>query len=169
MEMAMAIPVIMSYDGPVYIRMTRKTAPVVYKEAFKYDLFKADVLSKGKDLTIAASGIMVSLALETAEQLKKDGITCDVLNVRTIKPLDEKTILASAKKTGNVFVMENHNVVGGLTSAISELLSQKLPLRTASLAINDEFGIVGKLPELKEHYGFTVKNALKIAKNLLKA
>lgn len=145
-----SLPKILEYQGPMYIRMFRKVAEPVFDDSYEFDLFKADVVKKGYDATILASGIMVKEALKASELLEKEGINIEVINIHTIKPLDEETILNSLKKTKACIVCENHNVIGGLYSAISELLVSKLPMKVEKIGILDRFGEVGKMPYLKE-------------------
>ena len=161
-----SLPVILDYNGPVYIRMFRKVAEPVFDEDYEFNLFKADVVKTGTDVTVLASGIMVQDALKVSEKLKEEGINIEIINVHTIKPLDEETILNSLRKTNACVVLENHNLVGGLYSAVSELLSEKLPMRITKIGIPDRFGEVGKMPYLKEVMGMTqedIINAIKKA------
>ena len=109
-QLQAAMPVLHAYEGPVYMRMNRKEFPTVFPEGYRFDLFKADLLRAGTDVTILAAGLMVSESLQAAETLAAEGISCEVLNVHTIKPIDRETILASAKKTGVIVTAENHNV-----------------------------------------------------------
>ena len=127
-QMEQAVPQIVAHNGPVYVRMFRKETPEVFTSPdYKFDLFKADKLKDGKDLSIFVSGLSTVDVIAAAEILKKDGIDAEIINVHTIKPLDEETILKSVKKTGRVLTVENHNKYGGLFGAISELLVQKMP------------------------------------------
>ena len=162
-----AIPVINSYQGPVYIRLFRKELPAVFTEDYQFELFKADLLKPGKDLSVFVSGIPVFDTLEAAKELEAEGIKCEVINVHTIKPVDRETVLSSAKKTGAALTVENHNVIGGLHSAITETLSrERIPCY--AVGIEDRFCEVGKLPYLKETFGFTkenIKNAMRNAFN----
>ena len=147
-----AMPVLHAYEGPVYMRMNRKEFPTVFPEGYRFDLFKADLLRVGTDVTILAAGLMVSESLQAAETLAAEGISCEVINVHTIKPIDRETILASAKKTGVIVTAENHNVIGGLRSAVLEALAHD-PVPVWAVGAEDRFGEVGKLPYLKEALG----------------
>ena len=109
-QLQAAMPVLHAYEGPVYMRMNRKEFPTVFPEGYRFDLFKADLLRVGTDVTILAAGLMVSESLQAAETLAAEGISCEVINVHTIKPIDRETILASAKKTGVIVTAENHNI-----------------------------------------------------------
>lgn len=151
-QLKTAMPVLHAYEGPVYMRMNRKEFPTVFPEGYRFDLFKADLLRAGTDVTILTTGLMVSESLQAAETLAAEGISCEVLNVHTIKPIDRETILASAKKTGVIVTAENHNVIGGLRSAVLEALAHD-PVPVWAVGAEDRFGEVGKLPYLKEALG----------------
>lgn len=151
-QLKAAMPVLHAYEGPVYMRMNRKEFPTVFPEGYRFDLFKADLLRAGTDVTILAAGLMVSESLQAAETLAAEGISCEVINVHTIKPIDRETILASAKKTGVIVTAENHNVIGGLHSAVLEALAHD-PVPVWAVGAEDRFGEVGKLPYLKEALG----------------
>lgn len=162
-QLRAAMPVINAYDGPVYIRLFRKELPRVFGEDYKFDLFKADTLREGSDLTVFVSGMLTHDVLTAAEQLAADGISCEVVNVHTIKPIDRESVIAAAKKTGAVLTVENHNVIGGLHSAVLEALAEeKLPV--CAVGVQDRFGEVGKLPYLREALGLTVENIVATAK-----
>ena len=151
-QLKAAMPVLHAYEGPVYMRMNRKEFPTVFPEGYRFDLFKADLLRAGTDVTILAAGLTVSESLQAAETLAAEGISCEVINVHTIKPIDRETILASAKKTGVIVTAENHNVIGGLRSAVLEALAHD-PVPVWAVGAEDRFGEVGKLPYLKEALG----------------
>ena len=151
-QLQAAMPVLHAYEGPVYMRMNRKEFPTVFPEGYRFDLFKADLLRAGADVTILAAGLMVSESLKAAEALAEEGISCEVINVHTIKPIDRETILSSAQKTGVIVTAENHNVIGGLRSAVLEALAhERIPVW--AVGAEDRFGEVGKLPYLKEALG----------------
>ena len=162
-QLRAAMPVLNDYDGPVYVRLFRKELPVVFGDDYKFDLFKADVVKEGKDLSIFVSGMLTKDVLDAAEELKAEGIEAEVMNVHTIKPIDRETVIASARKTGTVLTVENHNVIGGLQSAVLEALAQeKIPV--CAVGVEDRFGEVGKLPYLREATGLTKENILATAK-----
>ena len=162
-QLRAAMPVLNAYEGPVYMRLFRKVQPVVFPENYTFDLFKADLLREGKDLSIFVSGMVTKDCLDAAEILKAEGIDAEIINVHTIKPVDRETVLASARKTGAVLTVENHNVIGGLHSAILETLAQeKLPV--CAVGVPDRFGEVGKIPYLREVMGLTVENIVEQAK-----
>lgn len=151
-----AIPVINDYYGMVYIRMFRKDQPIITKPDYKFDLFKADVLSEGSDVTVFATGIMVQTALEAKEILLNKGIDAEIINIHTIKPIDQQTVLNSVKKTRCAVVAENHNVHCGLYSAVTEVICANDPIPVIPVAIKDRFGEVGKMPYLRERFNLTV-------------
>ena len=162
-QLKAAMPVLNEYYGAVYVRLFRKELPDVFPEDYKFNLFKADTLREGTDLSIFVSGMLTKDVLDAADALAKEGISCDVINVHTIKPIDRETVLASARKTGAVLTVENHNVIGGLHSAVLETLAaEKIPAK--AVGVMDRFGEVGKLPYLKEVTGLTVENIIKTAK-----
>ncbi|WRS26489.1 transketolase C-terminal domain-containing protein [Oscillospiraceae bacterium MB08-C2-2] len=154
-QLRQALPQIVDHYGPVYIRMNRKVVPDVFGPDYKFDLFKADVISEGSDVSLLCTGVLVSEAIKAAAILKEKGISAEVINVHTIKPLDEETVLASAKKTNHVVTCENHNVIGGLYSAVAELLSEKYPCKMGKIGAYDRFGEVGVYPELIKHFHMT--------------
>lgn len=162
-QLRAAMPVMNAYEGPVYIRLFRKALPTVFPADYRFDLFKADTLRPGRDLTIFVSGFLTKDALDAAETLAADGIEAEVVNVHTIKPIDRETVIASARRTGAVLTVENHNVIGGLHSAVLEALAEeKLP--ACAVGVQDRFGEVGKLPYLREALGLTAENIVKTAK-----
>ena len=152
-----------AYEGPAYLRLFRKELPKIFDDDYKFDLFKADVLKEGKDLTICVSGFQTKDVLDAEKALAADGIDAEIVNVHTIKPIDAATIRASARKTGAVLTVENHNVIGGLRSAVLEALAEeKIPV--CAVGVQDRFGEVGKLPYLREAMGLTVENIIETAK-----
>ena len=154
-QLARAMPQIFDYRGPVYIRLFRKAPPATYfaRDDYCFDLFSADLLRPGKDVSIFAAGIEVHQAMLAAETLARDGVEAEVVNVHTIKPLDGKTILESVRKTGCAVTCENHSVIGGLGSAMAELLASECPRPLERIGIQDRFGEVGRLPRLIEVMG----------------
>lgn len=141
--------------GPFYIRLGRSKTPVVYSNGCNFQIGKADVLRKGNDATIIATGIMVSKALEAAEALSKSGIDCRVINMSTIKPIDEKAILDAARVTGAIITAEEHLLQGGLGSIVARLLSENYPVPVESIGINDVYCKSGKPEELLALHGLT--------------
>ena len=162
-QLRAAMPVLNEYDGPVYVRLFRKQLPVVFGEDYKFDLFKADTIKEGKDLTIFVSGMLTVDVIEASKKLAEEGIDAEIINVHTIKPIDKGAVVASARKTGAVLTVENHNVIGGLQSAVLEALAmEKIPV--VAVGVQDHFGEVGKLPYLREVTGLTVENIIASAK-----
>jgi transketolase len=156
------------FDGPVYIRLFRKVAPRVFGDGYKFDLFSADTLREGSDVAIFASGIMVSESLKAACALASRGIDAEVVNIHTIKPIDRSAVVRSARKTGAVVTCENHNIIGGLRSAVAEVLSEEYPVYIKPVGIDDHFGEVGRMPFLSEKYGMTENDIVKAAEEAVK-
>lgn len=154
-ELEQMVPAMIHHNGPVYMRLYRKAAPAVHKEDYRYQMGKADLLKEGKDVSIICSGMMVSEALEAAEKLQKHGVDAEIINIHTIKPLDQEAIIKSAKKTGVVVTAENHNILGGLRSAVAEVLTENYPVKIYPVGVKDVKGEVGKLPYLREQFGLT--------------
>lgn len=163
-QLIQALPQIIEHKGPVYIRMFRKDCPEVFGKDYKFDLFKADKIKDGNDVTIFASGIMVEKAIKAAETLKAEGIDAEVVNVHTIKPIDAESVTESLKKTKCAVVAENHNVIGGLFSAVAEVAAQNCPAPIVPVGVKDVFGEVGKLAELAEKFEMTEKDIVAAAK-----
>lgn len=157
------------YDGPVYLRMGRLDTEVLFDEGtYEFQIGVINTLKEGTDVTIAATGLMVEKALEACELLKKDNISARVLNVGTIKPLDGETILKAAKETKFIVTAEEHSVIGGLGSAISEFLSETHPTLVKKIGIYDKFGQSGKGEELLEKYNLTAEKIVLTVKENLK-
>ena len=153
------------HNGPVYMRFGRLAIPTLYDAAtYKFELGKGVMMSEGKDVTIVATGLMVHKALEAKELLKNEGIDAEVINIHTIKPLDRDMVIASAKKTGCVVTAEEHNVIGGLGSAVAEALCETCPVPVLRVGVEDQFGRSGKVPPLLELYGLTAENIAAKAK-----
>lgn len=155
------------HSGPVYIRTGRPKAPVVHKAGTEFKIGKGVKLRDGKDLTIIANGLEVFEALEAAERLAEAGISASVIDMHTVKPLDTELILAEARRTGHVLVAEEHQIWGGLGSAVATFLAGKHPCKMSFVAIQDTFAESGKGDELLEKYGLTYPHIIKAAKKLL--
>ncbi len=140
------------YVGPVYMRFGRSATPVINPEDYHFEIGKGHVLKEGKDVSIIANGLCVSSALEAAELLKNDGIDAEVINMCTIKPLDEELVVATAKKTGKVVTAEEHSIIGGLGGAVAECLSEKCPTQMLRIGVRDRFGESGPATELIHKY-----------------
>lgn len=166
-QLKKALPQIIDKPGPVYIRMLRKTATDIFSEEYEFNLSKASVIRKGNDITIFCSGIMVEEAIKAAKILSEENISAEVINIHTIKPIDKETILQSVKKTRCAVTAENHNIIGGLYSAVCEVLSENCPVPLKPIGVRDKFGQVGKLSELKEAYKMRAQDIIKAAKEVL--
>lgn len=153
-EAKAAVEAAYQHEGPVYLRFGRLAVPVINdKPDYKFELGKGVVLREGKDVTIVATGLPVANCLEAAEKLAADGIDAKVINIHTIKPLDEELIIAAAKETGKVVTVEEHSVIGGLGSAVCDVLAEKAPTKVMKIGVNDTFGESGPAVELVKKYG----------------
>ena len=152
------------HQGPVYIRLGRPKVPVLLGDDYKFEIGKGVVLKEGTDVTLIGTGIMVSKAMEAAELLAADGISAAVVNISTIKPLDNALITEMAQKTGAVVTAEEHNIYGGLGSAVAEVLVETCPVPMARVGVEDKFGESGLPDELLEKYGLTAANIAAKAK-----
>jgi len=161
-EARAAVKAAYEHVGPVYMRFGRLAIPVFNDEAtYKFELGKGITLREGKDVTIIATGLCVGESLQAAEILAKEGIDAEVINIHTIKPLDEKLVVESAKKTGKVVTVEEHSVIGGLGSAVCDVLSEQVPTRTMKIGVNDTFGESGPAVELIKKYGLDSESIAK--------
>lgn len=151
------------YKGPCYMRLGRADFPIITKEGEKFEIGKAKVLREGKDVTLLGTGQMVSACLQAAEELEAKGISAEVINVSTIKPLDSECIKRSVSKTGCVVTAEEHSIIGGLGSAVAELLSEECPAPLTRVGTKDTFGESGKAELLMEKYGLTAKDIVEAA------
>lgn len=169
-EARAAVKAAYEYVGPVYLRFGRLAAPVINDEAsYKFEIGKGVEFRDGKDCTIIATGLCVSASLEAAEALKAKGIDAQVINIHTIKPLDEELVLAAAKKTGRIFTVEEHSVIGGLGDAVAAVLSEKCPTKLTKIGVNDVFGESGPAVELLHKYELDAEGiAKRIEKELSK-
>ncbi len=167
-ELRQMIPAIIEHDGPVYLRLYRKNAPQVHGENYRFQLGKADLIKEGKDITILCSGIMVTEALKASEILLQSGVDAEVINLHTIKPLDGKAVIDSARKTGAIITCENHNILGGMRAAVAEVITANYPVRIYPVGVKDSKGLVGKLEYLKEEFGLTAVEVFKTAMEALK-
>jgi len=154
-------------DGPVYLRLGRAPVPNIYDENYKFEIGKASVLADGSDVTIVATAGLVGPAIEAVEELKKDGINARLLNIASIKPLDEAAIIAAAKETAGIVVAEEHSVMCGLGSAVAEVTSTSAPCVVTRLGMQDCFGQSGPPEALMEIYGLTTKDIVESCKNIL--
>ena len=156
------------YEGPVYMRFGRLAVPRIFDEDYKFEWGKAVVLNEGTDVTICATGLMVNEAIEAQKILAEQGISAEVINVHTIKPLDAETILKSAAKTGTIVTAEEHSVIGGLGSAVAEAVCENPnPVPVVKLGVNDVFGKSGPAVELLHIYGLDAQNIVEKAKQAI--
>lgn len=162
------LPAILDHKGPVYMRIGRSQAPIITKATAPFVIGKAYRMREGNDLTIIAIGVMVARALEAAEYLQREGIATRVVNLATIKPLDRKEILSAARETGAILTAEDHNVLGGMGSAVAEYLCQEFPVPMQIVGVQDHFGKSGEPDELAERFGLTSRHLVSAAKKLLK-
>ena len=161
---------VIAMDGPAYVRLGRAAVPFFYSEETAKDirLGKGNTLREGKDVTIIATGIMVSEAMTAAEELAVEGIDCRVIDMHTIKPLDEEIIVKASKETGKIVTAEEHSVIGGLGSAVAECVSVNAPCRILMVGQKDTFGESGKPEELKQKYGMTASDIYKAVHQIMK-
>ena len=156
-----------SYKGPVYVRTGRSKAPILYNEKTEFHIGKGITVRSGKDITLVANGLMVFEALEAAETLKKEGIDASVLDIHTIKPLDNDLLLSEARKTGVFVVVEEHLIFGGLGSAVSQLILQNFPIPMEFVGVQDTYAESGAPEELFKKYGLTAENIVQTAKKAI--
>lgn len=169
-EAKAAVEAAILHNGPVYMRFGRLAAPIFNdKNSYKFELGKGIRLRDGKDVSIIATGLMVSQALEAADILEAQGISAEIINIHTIKPIDSEIIVESAKKTGLVVTAEEHSVIGGLGSAVCDVLSSELPTKVVKIGVNDEFGYSGPAAELLKAFGLCADNIAKTAKLAVEA
>lgn len=155
------------YDGPVYLRFGRLAVPVFHNDDYKFEIGKGELVKEGSDVTIIANGLMVAEAINAADELKAEGIDAEVINIATIKPLDTELIVKSAKKTGKVITVEEHNVIGGLGEAVCSALSECFPTPVKRIGINDVFGHSGPAKDLLKQFGLSAENIVKETKEFL--
>lgn len=158
-----------AFDGPAYIRLGRAAVPICYDEDAEVVLGKANQLRDGQDVTVIATGIMVNEALIAAETLASEGIQVRVIDMHTIKPIDEDAIIRAAKETGAIVTAEEHSVIGGLGSAVAEVVVKRCPVKMAMVGQQDVFGESGKPDQLREKYGMTAADIVKAVKTVKSA
>lgn len=156
------------HDGPMYIRISRSNVPDIFDEHYHFNIHKAVILEEGTDVTVFTNGETLAEVLLAAEELKKENISVEVINVPVIKPLDIQTVVESVKKTKLAITVENHSIIGGLGSVICETLATKYPAKVHRIGIHDEFGQSGKSDELLEYYGLDSKNLVKRIRTMVK-
>ncbi|NLB81408.1 MAG: transketolase family protein, partial [Clostridiaceae bacterium] len=153
-----AVEAAILHDGPVYLRFGRLAVPYIYDSNYKFELGKGVTLKDGNDVSIIATGLMVKEALDAATVLADEGICARVINIHTIKPIDKDIIIKAAKQTDAIVTAEEHNIIGGLGSAVAEVVSENYPVKVIRVGINDIFGKSGKPNALLEKYGLTAQN-----------
>jgi transketolase len=156
-----AVEAAINYYGPVYLRFGRYAVPDLTPELipdYHFEIGKGVCYREGKDVTIVATGYMVHLALEASDMLKAEGIDAGVINIHTVKPLDKEIVVSAARNSGAIVTAEEHNVIGGLGSAVCEAVSEECPVPVVRVGVEDSFGRSGKVPELLEIYGLTAEN-----------
>lgn len=166
-ETKQAVMAAAAYEGPVYIRLGRPKVPVLFDNNYRFEIGKGVVLKEGADVTLVATGIMVSKAVEAAETLADDGISAAVVNISTIKPLDQQLIIKMAQQTGAVVTCEEHTIFGGLGSAVAEVLVEHCPVPMARVGVEDSFGESGLPDQLLEKYGLTSVHIIEEAKAVI--
>ena len=167
-EAKAAVKAAYEYVGPVYLRFGRLAVPVINdNEDYKFEIGKGIVLREGKDVAIIATGLEVGESLAAAEMLAADGIDAKVINIHTIKPLDEGLVIAAAKETGKVVTVEEHSVIGGLGSAVADVLSEKAPTKMLKIGVNDTFGESGPAVALIKKYGLDAESIYKKVKEFV--
>ncbi len=165
-EARAAVKAAYEYQGPVYLRFGRLAVPVFHDEAnFKFEIGRGEVLQEGSDVAIVANGLLVNEAIEAGKALKEAGVSARVINLCTIKPLDEELVLKAAKECGKVITCEEHSVIGGLGEAVCALLSEKCPTPVRRIGVNDEFGHSGPAAALLKQFGLSAEHIVEVAKN----
>lgn len=168
MELSKAISVINDYEGCVYIRLFRKELPDIYSSDYEFNLFKVSTLQEGKDVTVFVSGgVAMAEVTKANEILKTAGIEAEIVNIHTIKPIDREGVVKSLKKTGCAVTVENHNIIGGLYSAVAEVAAEEFPVRINAIGIPDKFGEVGRMPYLKGVMSMNAENIVDAVKNVM--
>lgn len=163
------IKAVAAYNGPVYIRLGRMAVPMLFDDDVKVEIGKGVQLKEGSDVTIIATGVMTHMALEAAEQLKAEGIEARVINIHTIKPLDKDLVIKAAKETGAIVTAEEHSCIGGLGSAVCDVLCENYPAPVVKVAVNDVFGKSGPAPVVLKKFGLSAENIIEKAKKAIAA
>ena len=167
-EARQAVPMVAAYNGPIYLRLSRAEVPVIFDEEHMLRIGKGVVLQDGEDVTLVGTGIMVARCLAAAEELRKEGIAARVLEIHTLKPLDETLILEAARETNALVTVEEHSIIGGLGSAVAEFLASVEPTPIERVGVKDTFTETGPYEELLEKYGLGVQAVAQAARRVLK-
>ena len=168
-EARLAVLAAAEWDGPVYMRFGRLAVPVVFDENYKFEIGKGALLKEGTDVTVIATGLMVKEAMEAYELLKNEGISARIVNIATIKPIDRDIVIKAAKETGAIVTAEEHSVIGGLGSAVSEVITEECPVPVIKVGVKDTFGMSGPANELLDIFGLRAKDIVEAAKKAIKA
>ncbi len=167
-EAKAAVKAAYEMDGPVYLRFGRLAVPVFHSEDFKFQIGKGEIVKDGTDVAIIANGLLTYEAIKAGEELAAAGINAMVINMATIKPLDEELVLEAAKKCGKIITCEEHSVIGGLGEAVCSVLSEKLPTPVRRIGVNDEFGHSGPAVDLLKQFGLSAEHIVEVAKEMCK-
>ena len=159
-----AVEEISKIDGPVYLRLCRLATPVIYEEGQKFEFGKGIQIGEGVDATVIATGVVVSEAIKAMEELKEEGINIRVIDIHTIKPIDKDLIIKCAKETKKLITIEDHSIIGGLGSAVAEVLSEESPTKITRMGVKDTFGKSGKAEEVLEYFGLTARHIIEEVK-----
>ena len=162
-----AVEAAVAMDGPVYVRLGRAAVPFVYDEDMDFEIGKGLTVKEGSDVTIIATGIMVNEAIQAAEKLEAEGISARIIDIHTIKPIDEEIIIKAAKETKGIVTAEEHSVIGGLGSAVAEVTAKNAPAKIKMIGIQDRFGQSGKPDQLMKEYGLTADDIVAACKEIL--
>ena len=167
-EARAAVKAAYQMEGPVYLRFGRLAVPVFHEESYQFQIGKGEVVREGKDLAIIATGLMVNEAIEAAKALEAEGISARVVNMATIKPLDEELVLDCARSCGKIITCEEHSIIGGLGEAVCGLLAEKLPTPVRKIGVNDEYGHSGPAAALLKQFGLSAEHIAQVAKEFVK-
>ena len=166
-EAKAAVKAAVEYEGPVYLRFGRLGVPVIFDENYKFEIGKGVMLNDGTDVTIIATGLMVEAAITAEKMLKETGISARVINIHTIKPIDSEIIAKAAKETGAIVTCEEHNIIGGLGSAVAEVVTEECPVPMERVGVRDQFGKSGVPAQLLKDYGLTAEDIVKAVEKVL--
>ena len=157
----------LSLKGPFYVRLSRSESPVIFEKGFRFELGKGNIMNEGSDAYIIANGNMLSPAIKAVEMLKKEGISAGLINMSSVKPIDEEMIIKAARQSGGIVTAEEHSIIGGLGGAVAEVLARSYPVPVEQVGIKDSFGQSGSLEELFRFYGLTAEKIVDAAKRVI--